>query len=96
MQVDMVFDDWGERTERLVTGHSPRRVGAQWLTKLGLTLWQVMYIGRWGSRTVERYVGEAAAWNNSKLSTVAATSTCTSIVSEVREADEVPWWIVKN
>ena len=59
---DATVDDWGDHTCRELTGHSPRRVGAQWLTRLGLSLWQVMYIGRWGSQSVERYISEAAAW----------------------------------
>ena len=53
----MLRDDFGEPTTRELTGHSPRRVGAQ----LELDLWQVAYIGRWGSSSVEHYVAEAAA-----------------------------------
>ena len=104
VHIDAVTDDWGERTEKLITCHSPRRVGAQWLTKFGLSLWQVMYIGRWGSQTVERYVAEAAAWENSKLSSMAASSSralCGALPRCESDLDadissNPPWWIVKD
>ena len=70
---NLLRDGFGEPTTRELTGHSPRRVGAQWLATLGLNLWQVAYIGRWGSSSVKRCVAEAAAhrscgsWNDASL-----------------------------
>ena len=52
-------------TIRLVTGlarateHSCRRAGAQWLARLGLLLYLIQFLGRWGGPTVAGYVGEA-------------------------------------
>ena len=42
-------------TER-VSGHSLRVTGAQGMAKLGLDLWAVQLLGRWGSNTVLQYV----------------------------------------
>ena len=44
-----------------VSGHSLRPTGAQGLTRLGLSLWQVQLMGRWGSEAVKTYVRAAAA-----------------------------------
>ena len=41
-------------------GHSLRATGAQGLSRLGLDLWAVQLIGRWGSDTVKGYVRAAA------------------------------------
>ncbi len=41
-----------------ISGHSLRVTGAQGLTRLGIDLWAVQLIGRWGSDTVRAYVRE--------------------------------------
>ena len=43
-----------------VSGHSLRPTGAQGLTRLGLDVWAVQLIGRWGSSAVQAYVRDAA------------------------------------
>jgi len=55
------YDDLGDEVKAEVSGHTPRRAGAQFHVRRGLQLWQVQYIGRWGSNSVEIYVGEALA-----------------------------------
>ena len=90
---NLLRDDFGEPTTRELTGHSPRRVGAQWLTTLGLDLWQVAYIGRWGSSSVERYVAEAAAHRSAVFSVTAGMALS-------RPSGEGPgnthWWEVQD
>ena len=54
----------GLNTERadgvqLFHGHSLRKGGAQGLARLGLEVWVIMLLGRWGSSTVMRYIQEA-------------------------------------
>jgi len=49
-------EDGSER----ISGHSLRATGAQGLTHLGLDIWAVQLLGRWGSTTVQSYVREAA------------------------------------
>jgi len=44
-----------------VTGHSLRPTGAQGLARLGLDVWAIQLIGRWGSTAVLGYVRESAA-----------------------------------
>jgi hypothetical protein len=44
-----------------VSGHSLRPTGAQGLARLGLDVWAVQLLGRWGSGTVLEYVRDAAA-----------------------------------
>ena len=44
-----------------VTGHSLRPTGAQGLARLGLDVWAIQLIGRWGSAAVLGYVRESAA-----------------------------------
>ena len=41
-----------------ITGHSLRATGAQGLARLGLELWAIQLIGRWGSEAVKAYVRE--------------------------------------
>ena len=53
--------DTGEATERVITGHTARRSGAQWMARRGLPLWAVQYLGRWGSGTVRVYTAQAYA-----------------------------------
>ena len=93
MPANLLRDDFGEPTTRELTGHSPRRVGAQWLTTLGLDLWQVAYIGRWGSSSVERYVAEAAAHRSAVFSVTAGMALS-------RPSGEGPgnthWWEVQD
>ena len=43
-----------------VTGHSLRPTGAQGLARLGVDTWAIELLGRWSSKTVQRYVREAA------------------------------------
>ena len=42
-----------------LTGHSLRVTGAQGLAALGLDLWAIQLLGRWGSERVKTYVREA-------------------------------------
>ena len=42
-----------------LTEHSARRTGAQFYARLGVVVAIVQFLGRWGSDTVLRYVGEA-------------------------------------
>ena len=44
---------------RRITGHSLRPTGAQGLTRLGLDVWAVQLLGRWGSATVQAYIRDA-------------------------------------
>ena len=39
-----------------ITGHSLRVTGAQGLARIGLDLWTIQLIGRWGSDAIKRYV----------------------------------------
>eukprot|EP00971_Amphidinium_carterae_P221301 4393285-Amphidinium_carterae.1 len=49
-------DDLGGDAVRKLTGHSPRRSGAQWLARRGLQLWEIQHLGRWGSDAIELYI----------------------------------------
>jgi len=44
-----------------VSGHSLRPTGAQGLARLGLDVWAIQLLGRWGSGSVMEYVRESAA-----------------------------------
>jgi hypothetical protein len=65
-------EDSGEVSLREVSEHTPRRTGTQFHIVRGLRLWQVQYIGRWGSATVEIYAAEASARINASWSTLVA------------------------
>ena len=39
-----------------ITGHTLRVTGAQGLARLGLELWAIQLLGRWGSDAVQTYV----------------------------------------
>ena len=43
-----------------VGGHSLRPTGAQGLARLGLDLWSIQLLGRWGSSAVQGYAREAS------------------------------------
>jgi hypothetical protein len=47
-------------TDKHATGHTPRRSGAQFHTRLGVPEWLVANLGRWGSRAVLGYIEEAS------------------------------------
>ena len=47
--------------ESSMSEHSLRRSGAQMYARRGVPLAVIQHIGRWGSATIERYVGEALA-----------------------------------
>jgi hypothetical protein len=79
------------------------------MTKLGLELRQVLFIGRWGSQTVGRYVAEAAADRPSELDAVSNCFAekavgegawgCDKRERAMRgEAEEAPiaWWVVRD
>ena len=56
-----------------ITGHTLRATGAQGLARLGIDLWAIQLMGRWGSDVVRRYVREvalesAASWASSAAS----------------------------
>ena len=42
-----------------ITEHSFRRAGAQYFARRGVAIGVIQYLGRWGSETVYRYVGDA-------------------------------------
>ena len=54
--VPPVAPDGSER----VGGHSLRPTGAQGLARLGVDLWSIQLLGRWGSTAVQGYVREAS------------------------------------
>ena len=43
-----------------ISGHSLRPTGAQGLAHLGLDLWSIQLLGRWGSQAVQLYVRDAS------------------------------------
>jgi hypothetical protein len=45
----------------VITGHSPRRTGAQLFTEKGIPPWETEWFGRWGSSAVRGYVEDARA-----------------------------------
>ena len=51
-----------------ISGHTLRATGAQGLTRLGLDLWAVQLLGRWGSHTVTLYIRDAAASTEAAIS----------------------------
>ena len=52
--------------------HSLRRSGAQMYARRGVPLAVIQHIGRWGSASIERYVGEALATRSSWAPLMAA------------------------
>lgn len=85
------FDDVGDAVGAEVTEHTPRRAGAQFHARRGLALWQIQYLGRWGSNTVEIYVGEAfadlrACWSEASGDSI----NMKKLKADVEEA-EVAW-----
>jgi hypothetical protein len=71
-------DEGVASTDWRVTGHTARRSGAQWLIRRGLELWQVQYIGRWGSSTVELYIAAVMAERRAELAALAARPRATA------------------
>jgi len=55
LKLDLVSPDRSLR----ISGHSLRPTGAQGLTKLGLDVWAIELLGRWGGATVRKYVRDA-------------------------------------
>ena len=55
LRVPVSVADGSER----ISGHSLRATGAQGLSALGLDLWAIQLLGRWGSDAVKGYVREA-------------------------------------
>ena len=47
--------------EGKITGHSPRRMGAQLLATLGVEEATICWFGRWGSNAVKAYLEDARA-----------------------------------
>ena len=63
LRIDLATADGSAR----ISGHSLRVTGAQGLAHLGLDLWAIQLLGRWGSSKVQLYVRDAhlqsaAAW----------------------------------
>ena len=88
---DLVLkDDRGDPTCCELTGHTPRRVGAQWLAKRGVPLWQIMFVGRWGSATVERYVADSHAERLAGLACAAKPGL------PVAATSGLDWWAVQE
>ena len=75
---------------RRVTGvhtaseHSLRRSGAQFHTRMGLPRYLVEFLGRWGSRSILRYIGEA---QSEQLAS--ASATCNARVEETLSLRQV-------
>ena len=63
-----------------LTGHSLRREGAQLYARRGLFLYLIQFLGRWGGRTVERYVAEALRGQLAKSASVQAAGSGTSAI----------------
>ena len=61
-------------TER-VSGHSLRATGAQGLAAMGVEVWAIQLLGRWGSQAVLGYVREAALATSAEWARRAAEST---------------------
>ena len=57
-----------------ITGHTLRATGAQGLTRLGIDLWAIQLMGRWGSDVVRRYVREVALESAASWAASAASS----------------------
>ena len=62
-----------DRMER-VSGHSLRVTGAQGLSRLGVDLWSIQLLGRWGSDAVCGYVRDVALEHASATAAAAAAS----------------------
>ena len=91
------LDDAGKSVDIEVSEHTPRRAGAQFHAKRGLALWQIQYIGRWGSSTVELYVAEAVADTRAHWSR--AQGSCQQRLGEGTYIDEqtgVQLWEVQH
>ena len=41
---DLMRSDLGEVSTKLISGHTPRRLGAQWYARLGVQKWLIMYL----------------------------------------------------
>ena len=52
---------WTESLDPKMSGHSARRSGAMFYTRQGLNLTDIMFLGRWKSSAVFRYMEEAMA-----------------------------------
>ena len=50
---------WSRELDPQMTGHSARRSGAMYYTRLGLAVEEIAFLGRWKSSAVFRYVEEA-------------------------------------
>ena len=71
-----------------VSGHSLRATGAQGLAKLGLDVWAIQLLGRWGSAAVLGYVREACLESSAEWATRAAISS--DLVSVVAQRTTLP------
>ena len=47
--------------QQVVSGHSARRSGAKRRARMGWSMWQIQFMGRWAAGTVVEYVEEAMA-----------------------------------
>ena len=83
----------GTQPTKMLTKNSPRKVGTHWLTTLELDLWQIAYIGRWGSGSIERYVAETAAYC-SAVFTAAAGFTLSR--PSGKSPGSTHWWEVQD
>ena len=57
-----------------ITGHTLRATGAQGLARMGIDLWAIQLMGRWGSEVVRRYVREVALESAASWAASAASS----------------------
>ena len=66
----------------------------------GVQKWLIMYLGRWGSSSVEWYIAEAMAWVNAELSCNIAGAAVTGFgaagerAGEPRDPAVLPVWDV--
>ena len=57
----LLVKSWAESINPKMSGHSARRSGAMFYTRQGLSLSDIMFLGRWKSAAVFRYMEEAMA-----------------------------------
>ena len=67
--------------EKDLSGHSARRSGAKRRARLGWSLWQIQFLGRWAASTVVDYVEEALSEMTASWSVATSSSPSASAAS---------------
>ena len=78
LKVPIAAPDGSER----VSGHSLRATGAQGLAELGVDVWAIQLLGRWGSQAVVGYVREASLKSSAEWARRAAQSRTIEQIAE--------------